>query len=209
MKLLKYPIAFALGAVLAGGVVHYLYQDHSIVQEGEKVVTAQIVEITFEDIAELATETYTSNAVGVFEQEKASVLGGRVHIPFTGKHLAIAYDATVKAGIADISQAKASIDAQKKVVQVAMPKGELLDAYIEPESISVIDQSNSVINRVTADDMADLLAEEVENARENALENGVLDKAREHAEAVIASHVKALLKGTQYEGFALNITWAE
>lgn len=208
MKLIKNLIVFLLGAALAAGAIFYVQgQTFTVFEEGKVAVSSQVMEESLQDIAELSTESYTANDVGVLTQEKATILNGRIAIPFTGKHLDIAYDATVKAGVRDFSKAKVAFDEAKKTVTVTLPKVEVLDAYIAPDSVSVIDQSNSIINRVKAEDMSELLEAEVAHAQEKAVENGVLEKAAQHAEAVVKNHVKAMIHGTAYEGFAITIAW--
>ena len=209
MKRIKNLIVFLLGAALATGVIFFVQgQTFTFYEKGKTTVSTEVVEQSFADIAELATETYTSNDVGTLTEEKATMLGGRIAIPFTGKHLVITYDATVKAGVKDISQAKVSFDEAKKTATVRLPRVEILDAFIAPDSIAVIDQSNSIINRVKPEDMAELMESELERAQERAVEEDVLIKATEHSEAVLANHVKAMLHGTTYEGYTIKIEWA-
>lgn len=93
MKFIKNLIIFALGAALATGVIFFIQgQTFTIFEKGKVVVSSQVMEESFQDIAELATETYTNNDVGTLTEEKASVLNGRIKTPFAGKHLDIAYE---------------------------------------------------------------------------------------------------------------------
>ena len=204
---IKFLIPFALGVAATLGCL-WVTQEYNPFGKGKTSLSVVALEQSFEDIAELATESFTASNVGTFTEEKAEILG-RIHIPFTGKRLALAYESTVKVGVRDLTKVKITLDESKKTVKVNVPQVEILDAYIDPNSVQVVDQTFSVINRVSPEDVTTLLGSELERVRQAALDGDALRKARDHAESVVKSHVKALLLSTTYETFDIVVTFGD
>lgn len=108
-------------------------------------------------------EEYNFTSIGKFSEDNKEIFG--VVVPLTGKNALITYDGTVKAGIKDITAVEVDINDTLKTIAVSLPKTEVLSSSIEPDSIQQYDQSNNTLNQINAEDIAELLSTEEDNAR--------------------------------------------
>ena len=203
---LKILIGFLLGvAVALFGV--YSINNLQIFEKGDNKLNVTVIKDSFSDVAELATQEYEFSDMGKFEQENKRLIGD-IRIPFTGKYFVISYNGVIKAGVRDISKATVEQNDLTNVVTVTLPDVEILDAYLDPNSYETLDETFNPFNQISTEDMTELLTTELERAKTQALEDGLLDNARAHAAEVIKSHVQALLTGTDMEGATVEVRFA-
>ena len=178
-------------------------------QGGEPVVTVDttLVKNSFADIGELATESYNFTQVGKYSEEGTKVFG--MEVPGTSAHYLITYSGEVKAGVADVSRIQVEVDETGHVVTVTVPAVEILSASIDPASVETYDQSFSLVNQLEVSDVTAFLASEEEKAQTVAVDNGLLDKARTRAEALVTSQVKTLLTSAGAADYTVSVTWVE
>lgn len=191
-------IAIAIGGMAAAGQA-------GLLKPGASHVDSTTIKNSFNDIAELATEEYSFTDVGKKTKDDAQLFG--VNIPFTGNSFLLTYSGTVKAGIRDISQVEVTVDDNAKTITICPPQVEILDASIDPSTAEVYDQTFNPISQISVDDVTSFLAEQEDEATQDALDGGVLDKARSHTEEILVAHVHALVSNSEEADYAVNVEW--
>lgn len=170
---------------------------------GEEKVESTTIGASLSDIAELAVEEYAFSDVGKFDQAGLEVLG--VHVPFTGRNFLITYDGRVTAGIKDASRIDASVDDASHRITVKLPAVEVLESHIDADSVQVYDQSMNPINQLRVQDVAGFIADRENAARDKAVAQGLLDRARSRAEELATKHVQALIDGTAEADYQVRV----
>ena len=174
-------------------------------RDGKITMTSTEIKNSFKEIGQLAVEEYNFTNVGKFSQDNMSAFG--ISIPFTDKSFLMTYSGVCKAGIKDISEINIEVNQTEKKVIVDLPNVEVLDTYIDVNSIEVYDQSFNPINQITVNDVKNFQANETAKAEELAIKNGLLDKAKVRMEEVVKSQVKMLLSNTEQSEYEIIINW--
>lgn len=194
-----------VAALVVALVVGLAIGSGGLVTQGASRVDATTIKNSFSDVAELATQEYDYTDVGKFSQDDMKILD--LSIPFTGRSFLVTYSGTVKAGIADMSEAEVSVDDASRTVNVTLPQVTVLDSHIDNNSVETYDQTFNPINQISVDDITGFLSSE-ESARESdAVNGGILDKARSRAEDLVTSNIRALLSTTAEKDYTVNVTW--
>ena len=97
----------------------------------------------------------------------------------------VKYTGTIRAGIADISQAKISVSNRGKSVKVILPKAEILSNDIS--NIEVFDESKSIFVSISLKEIMEEISLNQENAANEILESGFLDEAEKQAKKLVES----------------------
>lgn len=152
-----------------------------IVIEKEKEVTvdSSLIQQQLQQLWELSTVKYSYSGACNFSSQK---MLNELKIPFSTKFFIFTYDGYLKAGI-DLSTADVSIEGTTATITLTGP--EVFDNVILEDTVSVIDQSNNVINTIKVEDVMRVLSSEKEKMKTRAINNGVLDQAKQNAELII------------------------
>lgn len=172
----------------------------------DNVTVTTTVELTFDDIAELATEEYHITNVGQYTSDYLKAFG--LNIPFTQKRFMLKYKAVVKAGIKDISGISyyRKDEAQKYVI-VCPDVTVFEEPAIYQDSIEVYDEKDGLFNKVSISDMADFEAGEESKVREIAINDGLIQKAENRAKNLLIEHAKAILSQTEYKDYSVEVVF--
>lgn len=196
----------ALAAVAGAALAFVLVAALSHLQMTQpSSVASTTIKNSLSDISELSTEEYSFANVGKYTEDDLKVLG--ISIPFTGSSFVATYQGTVKAGIADIDEAQVAVDDSTKTVTVTLPDVEILSCSIDPSTIETYDQTLNPINQIQVSDVSSFLSSEEDKETEEAKTNGMLDKARTHAEEIVKSVVSSILSGTRRDGYTVKVSW--
>ena len=177
-------------------------------QGSEPVVTVDttLVKNSFADIGELATESYNFTQVGKYSEEGTKIFG--MEVPGTGAHYLITYSGEVKAGLADVSRIQVQADEQAHVVTVTVPAVEILSSSIDPASVETYDQSFSPVNQIEVGEVTSFLADREAAAKDEAVAQGLLNKAQNRLEEVVKGQVNAVL-GERASAYDVRVALAE
>ena len=156
---------------------------------------SRITKLGFEDMGELATQA--AYCTMVEDTEAARDLFG-VEIPFTQSRLIYSYDVIVRAGL-DFEQIEWSVDEPNKVIEVKLPEIKVLNSELDTESFKLYLEDESIFRRISMEENNDSMIEMEENARRQAVENGLLDEARANAEAILRSFFAGVYDLEKYE----------
>ena len=156
---------------------------------------SRITKLGFKDMGELATQA--AYCTMVEDTEAARDLFG-VEIPFTQSRLIYSYDVIVRAGL-DFEQIEWSVDEPNKVIEVKLPEIKVLNSELVTESFKLYLEDESIFRRISMEENNDSMIEMEENARRQAVGNGLLDEARANAEAILRSFFAGVYDLEKYE----------
>lgn len=169
----------AIGAVILVALAVVLTLGLSSIFNHEEKPT----KLGFEDIGELATQAaYTT----IVEDTDVSRELFGVSIPFTQSKLIYSYDVVVKAGL-DFDQVKWTVSENK--IKVEMPEIRILSSEIQFDSFQTYYENESIFRPVKIDENNQAIQEMVKKAETTAVENGLLENARENAEMMIKGYL--------------------
>lgn len=172
---------------------------------GEERITADSIGASFNAVAELAVEEYVYSNVGSFDKEGLVLRG--FEVPFTGRNFLVSYDGVVRAGVKHTDAITAEVDNAAQQLQLTVPQVEVLSSTIDAESVVVHDQSMNPLNQVRVEDVTEFIAEQERSAKDQAVEQGLLDRASDRVEDLLESHARALIAGTPLEGYEVSFMW--
>ncbi len=158
-------------------------------------LSAVVVKNQLAEISELASVTYTYTNMAQFSSSN-DFYGMKV--PFTTKSFILTYDGAIKAGI-DLKAV--SVEVLGTEVLVDLPGAKILSHELDEDSVEVFDEKTSIFNPFTVEDFTAFQADQKAAMEEKALARGLLQEAREKAEA----GVRLLLESALPEGYTLTV----
>ena len=138
-------------------------------------LSAVVVQNQINEIAELATVTYSYTELGQYESSK-EFYGAKV--PFTTNKFILTYDGVIKAGV-DMS--KAQVESKDGTITVILPEAQVLSHEIDENSVKVFDEKTSIFNQFTVEDYTAFYADQKKSVEEKAIAKGLLTEAKAQA----------------------------
>lgn len=169
--------AIVLAVLIIGAAVGCLVTSHLTTE-------AKTTKIGFEDIGELDTQVAYCTVVDVIDDPR-EIFG--VEVPFTKSKYIYSYDVVVKAGL-DFEKMDWKETGGK--IKVKMPEVYVTDSYIDEKSGRIYHEEESIFSPITLEEQMLARAELVETGVNDAIANGLYDKAKENAEKMLASFFK-------------------
>ena len=144
---------------------------------------SKMTKFGFEDIGELATQEMIGTVVHT-EKTAQSLFG--MEIPFTQSQYIYSYDFDIKAGY-DFSYIKYEIkdDEENKEILIYLPEAKILSTEILTDSFEVYYEKESIFKRITLSDNNIALKDMKKLAEDNAVSNGIYEKAKSNAEIIL------------------------
>ena len=178
-------VIVVLGAAAAAviGVRHCFFTDTETTRLG------------FEDIGELATQVAYCTEVNVSEESR-TLFG--VEIPFTQSKNIFSYDVEIRAGL-DFREVEWSLDEEGKAITVLLPSTQVLSSQVIFDSFQLYHEDESIFRPITLEETNAATNSLVETAKTDAVANGLLDNARENAEALLTAFLQSELDLSDYE----------
>ncbi len=128
----------------------------------------------------MATVKYNyTNVVTYKDNKKVSGL----NVPFTNKSFIIKYSGYIKAGV-DLNGIETQV-IDPKTVKIILDKPKVFDNVIMEEDVYVYDERDSVFNKLSFNDLYDVLVEEKKSMEEEVIEKGLLNDAEKKCEGCI------------------------
>ena len=94
------------------------------------------------------------------------------------------YDVEVRAGL-DFSQIEWSVDEDNSTIQVRLPQVQILSSEINTDTFKVYHEEESIFTPIKLADNNDALKTLIENAKQDAVANGLLENAESNAETIL------------------------
>lgn len=132
-------------------------------------------------IQELSTVKY--NYTGVIGYKDAMKIF-KMNIPLTEKYFLVKYNGYLKAGV-DFDRIVVNVENEK--VHVSIPRARIFDIVIDENSVTVYNESDNAFNPIKISDYNQALMKEKETMRNDAIKQGILKDANQHAELAIRS----------------------
>lgn len=151
----------------------------------------------FQNVGELATQSAYCTEISMTEADR-ELFG--LHIPFTQSKYIYSYDVVIKAGY-DFGKIiwEVKKDGEKKIIQVYLPEPKIISNEIVDGSFKVYHEEESIFRPITLEETNSALEELKQNAEDNAVANGLLDNAKENAQALIRNFFAQEYDLTEYQ----------
>lgn len=166
----KVITAFVVVLVIVGGAIgtkKYFFSE------------SKTTKIGFEEIGELATQAAYCTEVNVTEASR-KMFG--INIPFTQSKYIYSYDVEIKAGF-DFSEIEWSVN--ETTIKVRMPEAKILSCDVNTDSFKVYHEDESIFRQITLEENNEALKNLKQQAKDDALANGILEKAHSNAETIL------------------------
>ncbi len=157
-------------------------------------VSSETVEMELKNIGELATHAGYYTNVQVIKSAR-QIFG--VDIPLTQSQFIFSYDGVVKAGV-DFADIEIGVDEGRGQIVVTLPEIKVLSNEIDLDSLEIYDESNNIFHPLNIDDINVSLIEMQEESEAKAIENGLLENARENAEALLRGMLAGFYDAQRY-----------
>lgn len=178
-KIIKNLILVLIVAVIGAGAFIF----GGKMKEDQMHHESKVTKFGFEDIGELATQEMIGTVVHT-EKTAQSLFG--IEIPFTQSQYIYSYDFDIKAGY-DFSYIKYEIkdDEENKEILIYLPEAKILSTEILTDSFEVYYEKESIFKRITLSDNNVALKDMKKLAEDNAVSNGIYEKAKSNAEIIL------------------------
>ncbi len=164
----------------------------------EAEVTSTTIKNQLIEINELAVYSYEYSKVGKFS-DNLTFHGW--DIPLTQKSFLITYNGVLKAGI-NFEDTKITVNGD--TINIELPESTILSHEIDESSIEVYDETNNVFNQISINDYKTFATKEKDKNKEEAIANGLLEKADERVKEVLTTYLQSIpdIK----DNYTVNIT---
>lgn len=189
-RLLRRLMTLAVFAALIAAVV---WMAPGVLSERTQV-SSETVEMELKNIGELATHAGYYTNVQVIKSSR-QIFG--VDIPLTQSQFIFSYDGVVKAGV-DFAEIEISVDEGRGQIAVTLPEVKVLSNEIDLDSLEIYDESNNIFHPLNIDDVNVSLIEMQEESEAKAIEDGLLESARENAEVLLRGMLAGFYDAQDY-----------
>ena len=163
----------------------FLYMKFSF--KKEVALLSNTIEEQLSKILELSTTKYNyTNVVSYKDNKKLSGL----NLPFTSKSFLIKYDGYIKAGV-DLKTAEVEV-MDTKSVRIVLDKPKIFDNVIMEEEVYIYDERDSVFNKLSFDDLYDVLIEEKQKTEKEIVDKGFLNDAENNTKEISDSFLRSM-----------------
>lgn len=181
--------------VLSGGGGFYIA--NTMNQEPEH--KEKISELSLKDIGTLSTQEAYVTVVETMNNAR-QILGK--DIPGTQSICIFSHDFEITAGY-NFSEIQTKVtektEASKGIITVYLPEAQILTNGIVADKEEVYYENESIFNNLSEEDKANLRAEMSKKAEQQAIDNGILDSAKENAKKVLSPFIYNLFSSEDYE----------
>ena len=209
MKKIKKFVAIiiVIAIVLTGCVVGFNYIKNKYIEEGRNQEQAaqaanevkpnetEIIKQRFKVAAKLVTadciSTCVDHYVDAVNMKEDLKIPLDANLPLTKKSFLLSYDGTVSAGIKDLTQAEIK-DNGNGTITVKLPEIVVFDTTVDNNSMVVYDENNNLVNKLTLKDYNDAMIRIKDKIKAEAIENGLVSKAKANAETIIQGMLAGL-----------------
>ena len=182
-------VSLAIIVIILG---FFLYFKFSVKEE--MTLLSDTIEEKISRILEISTVEYNYTNVVTYKDNKK--MNG-FNMPFTSKSFIIKYSGYIKAGV-DLNGVETQvIDTQS--VRMILDKPVIFDNVIVEEDVYIYDEKDSVFNKLSFEDLYDVLIKEKKSMEEEVIEKGLLNDAEKNTEEILTS----LLEGMGFENIEI------
>lgn len=156
-------------------------------------VTGEYIAMVQKDIEEYAVQKNT--VTGEYKWVDGS-------IPFLTKTgFTLCYTADVRAGI---NAGKMTVECSPETVYVTIPHAVILSADINMDDVRIVKERKALFNHKHSQDLKNALLAAEQSARDNAISEGILEKADAGAVELVTKYFEAVADGRKVEVYFLE-----
>ena len=111
-------------------------------------------------------------------------------MPFTNKSFLIKYDGYIKAGV-DLNAVETEV-IDTKTVKMTLDKPEIFDNVIMEDEVYIYDERDSVFNKLSFEDLYEVLVDEKQKMEKEVIKKGLLNDAEKNTKEVLISLLKSM-----------------
>lgn len=146
------------------------------------------------NVGELATQSGYFTVVNVID-DSVELWGWSV--PLTESKYIFSYDGIVKAGL-DFSKLDYEVNELKKEIVVSLPKVGILSIELQEDSLEIYDESRNIFTPLGLADIQESRLSMMDEIRNRALENGLLEQATINAQTLISGFLSGQYDLSEY-----------
>lgn len=154
--------------------------------KNETKISSDLIKNQILSVKELTTLKYKYTNVGAFENQ-TEFYG--MKIPLTEKKFIISYDGEVNAGV-NLDEIDVKVDEKNERITVKMPKAEILNNFIDEDSLTIFDERESIFNQLKLNDFSDFRKDEMKKTEKELIEKGFLEEADKKTKTAIEEILK-------------------
>lgn len=158
-------------------------------------VKTNTTDFGLKDIGELATQAGYFTIVSVIDD---SIKIRNWSVPFTSSKYIFSYDGVVKAGL-DFADLSFDVDEVNHTVTVQLPATKLLSIEIKEDSLEIYDERKNIFTPLDLSDIQDSREDMLEEIKQKANEQGLLEQATENAKVLIQGFLSGHYDPNEYE----------
>lgn len=182
-RIIRY-LGFTLLVLLIGVSVTLLYQ-HKF--KNDTRIDVSRVEEKLTKILELSTARYDYVNVATY---KDSMRYKNIKLPFATKQFMIKYGGYIKAGF-DMENIDIELT-DDRGIKIKLGRPLILDNVVDEEEVYVFDEKSSIFNKLSYNDLYEVLIEEKEKIKEEAINKGLLKEAEHSAQELLESLLETM-----------------
>ena len=155
-----------------------------------------LIDFGFKDVGKLVTQQWYGRMVEDSSTDRT--IKDLIHIPFTESRLIFSIDVEVLAAI-DFAEIEYEMMEEENKVVISLPHAEIYKAYEVQNSFKLYLESESIFNNISAEEQQAMKDKTVDDAKEKALETGLLDNADANAKTLITNMVRGNERTKDYD----------
>ena len=162
-----------------------LFDDSPVVEEIVTVNT-EIIKDGLKEMGTLITQEYYFTQVEEYKSTE------RVWIFDSKASFIFSYDGVVTAGI-DCNDIEITKDDEAKIINVKIPKSNIIGVNIDHDSFKIYEEKEGLWNKLDMTKYNNSIIEFENEAKNKAINKGIIDKADENAKTLIESFINSLI----------------
>lgn len=167
-----------------------LFDDSPVVEEIVTVNT-EIIKDGLKEMGTLITQEYYFTQVEEYKSTE------RVWIFDSNASFIFSYDGVVTAGI-DCNDIEITKDDEAKIINVKIPKSNIIGVNIDHDSFKIYEEKEGLWNKLDMSKYNNSIIEFENEAKNKAINKGIIDKADENAKTLIESFINSLIEDNVY-----------
>ena len=167
-----------------------LFDDSPVVEEIVTVNT-EIIKDGLKEMGTLITQEYYFTQVEEYKSTE------RVWIFDSKASFIFSYDGVVTAGI-DCNDIEITKDDEAKIINVKIPKSNIIGVNIDHDSFKIYEEKEGLWNKRDMTKYNNSIIEFENEAKNKAINKGIIDKADENAKTLIESFIYSLIEDNVY-----------
>lgn len=163
--------------------------------ETEVEISGETIRSNMANIGQLCTAEYGFTHVERVDSSR-EIKG--FTIPFTTSTFIYSYDGTIMAGI-DFTKIQIDKNDAEEEITIILPEADIISSDVDQDSFKLYDEKNNIFNPINVTEVADSFSDLKESEEKRAVEEGLLDKAKENALVLVENFIRGSYNIESYD----------